>query len=272
VASPFPAENPRDEMEVIGPAVEGTKNVLEACGKTKGGVKRVVLTSSVAAIYGGRIDEGTVFTEEDWSTEEGSTPYEKSKARAERAAWELVKNLPDDEKFELCTICPGFILGPVLQGSSCTSMEFHRRLLQREVPMVPKVGFAMCDVRDVAGAHIKAMTSPKAPGNRYITVTESMWAPEMAKILEEEFKPLGYNVPTRIAPKFGLRVLALFDGSVKMILPAVGKEIKTDNSKVKEDLDYQPTELRRSIIDMAYSLIDAGFVKKTTRYQKAKDN
>jgi len=163
VASPVPAGNPKDEMEVIGPAVEGTKHVLEACAKTKGGVKRVVLTSSCSAIYPGRLEEGKVFNEEDWSLEEGCIPYEKSKLRAEKAAWELVKNLPDDEIFELCCINPGLILGPVLHGSTCISMEFHRRFLQREVPMVPRLSLPMCDVRDVARAHITAMTSPKAP-------------------------------------------------------------------------------------------------------------
>ncbi|CAH3146527.1 unnamed protein product [Pocillopora meandrina] len=272
VASPFPAVNPSNEMEVIGPAVEGTKNVLQACAQTKGGVKRVVLTSSVAAIYGGRLDEQITFTENDWANEEGSSPYEKSKNLAEKAAWELQKDLPDDERFELCVICPGFILGPVLQGSNCTSMEFHKRLLERQIPMVPRLSFAMCDVRDVAAVHITAMTSSKAPGNRYIVIKESMWTDEMAKILDEEFRSLGYKVPTRVAPKFGLRVLAMFDGSVKMILPAVGKEIRMDNSKVIQDLDFKPRELRNTVIDMAYSLIDAGFIKKTAKYQKLKDN
>ncbi|XP_074624933.1 uncharacterized protein LOC141883373 isoform X4 [Acropora palmata] len=164
VASPFPAERPRDEMEVIRPAVEGTKNVLEACAKTKGGVKRVVLTSSTAAICGGRYDEGIVFSEKEWASEEASSPYGKSKLQAEKTAWELVENLPDDEKFELCTINPGFILGPILQGTLCTSMELHQRFLQREVPMVPNLCYPACDVRDVAGAHITAMTSPTAPG------------------------------------------------------------------------------------------------------------
>ncbi|XP_020603054.1 putative uncharacterized oxidoreductase YDR541C isoform X2 [Orbicella faveolata] len=243
VASPFPAENPRDEMEVIGPAVEGTKNVLEACAKTKGGVKRVVLTSSCAAIYSGRVGEDIVFTEEDWASEEKSVPYEKSKRRAELAAWELVKGLPDDEKFELCTINPGLILGPVLHGSKCTSMEFHRRFLQREMPMVPKLSMPVTDVRDVAGAHITAMTSPKAPG---------------------------YNVPTTQAPSFGLKILSCFDASLKMLLPSLGHEVKFDNSKIKDHLGYQPTELKSSVIDMAYNLIDAGFIKKTPQYEEMK--
>ncbi|XP_078380812.1 uncharacterized protein LOC144663671 isoform X2 [Oculina patagonica] len=243
VASPFPATNPRDEMEVIGPAVEGTKNVLEACAKTKGGVKRVVLTSSCASIYSGRLAEEKVFTEEDWSNLDKCVPYEKSKHLAEKAAWELVNNLPDDEKFELCTINPGLILGPVLHGSTCTSMEFHRRFLQREMPMVPKMSMPMCDVRDVAGAHITAMTSPKTPG---------------------------YNVPTKIFPSCGLKILSWFDSTIKLMVPSLDKELKIDNSKIKAELGFQPTELKITIIDMAYNLIDAGFIKKTDKYEEMK--
>ncbi|KAK2573682.1 NADPH-dependent aldehyde reductase ARI1 [Acropora cervicornis] len=224
VASPFPAENPRDEMEVIRPAVEGTKNVLDACAKTKGAVKRVVVTSSVVAIYAGRFGEGNVFTEEDWAAEEGVNPYEKSKAKAEKAAWELVKNLQDDEKFELVVINPG-------------------RLLNREDPLVPKVCLPICDVRDTAKAHISALTASSAPG---------------------------YNVPTCAAPKIGLQIYSWFDGTVKQILPSVNQELKFDNSKAKQDLQYQPTELKTSIVDMAYNLIDSGFVKMTPKYKEVK--
>lgn len=270
VASPFPAQNPQDEMEVIRPAVEGTKNVLEACAKTKGAVKRVVVTGSVVAIYAGRFGEGNVFTEEDWAAEEGVNPYEKSKAKAEKAAWELVKNLQDDEKFELVVINPGYILGPVLKGTACTSMEFHRRLLNREDPMVPKICLPICDVRDTAKAHISALTAPSAPGNRYVIVTDCMWVTDIAKVLSEEFKPLGYNVPTCAAPKIGLQIYAWFDGTVKDILPSVNQELKFDNSKAKQDLQYQPTELKTSIIDMAYNLIDSGFVKMTPKYKEVK--
>lgn len=269
VASPFPLDSPVDEMEVIRPAVEGTTNVLEACANTKGGVKRVVLTSSCAAVYAGRLHEEKVFTEDDWSDEERCIPYEKSKLRAEKAAWELVKNLPDDEKFELAVINPGFILGPVLHGSNCTSMEFHRRFLQHEMPAVPKMCLGCCDVRDVAEAHITAMKSPKAPGNRYITISGSLWLQDIAKILDEEFRPLGYNVPTWAFPSFGLKIVSWFDASVKAMLPFLDHELKLDNSKIKADLGYQPTDLKKSIIDMAYNLIDSGFIKKTPQYEEA---
>ncbi|KAK2552225.1 hypothetical protein P5673_026751 [Acropora cervicornis] len=110
----------------------------------------------------------------------------------------------------------------------------------------------------------------KLQGNRFMTVTDSLWIPEMAKILDEEFRPLGYNVPTRVAPNFVLRILGLFSGSVKMILPSLGCEQKFDNSKVKHHLQYKATELRTSIIDMAYSMIDGGFIYKTLQYQEKK--
>lgn len=270
VASPFPLEIPADEMEVIRPAVEGTTNVLEACAKTKGGVKRVVLTSSCAAVYAGRLQEEKLFNEEDWSDEKHCVPYEKSKLLAEKAAWELVKNLSDDEKFELCVINPGLILGPVLHGSSCTSMEFHRRLLQREMPAVPKLCICCCDVRDVAAAHITAMTSPKAPGNRFVTITECVWLQEIAKILDEEFRPLGYNVPTWSIPTVGLKIISWFDASVRVMIPHLGHELRLDNSKIKADLGFQPTDFKKTVIDMAYNLIDAGFIKKTPQYEEAK--
>ncbi|XP_073255580.1 uncharacterized protein [Porites lutea] len=270
VASPLPVGNPRDDMELIGPAVDGTKSVLEACAKTKGGVKRVVVTSSCAAINAGRYGEDHIFTEEDWSSLEGSSPYEKSKHLAEKAAWELVKDLPDDEKFELCTINPGLILGPVLHGSNCGSMEFHRRLLERQMPMVPKLSMPMCDVRDVAAAHITAMTSPKAPGNRFISITACMWIVDLAKILSEEFGPLGYRVPTTQCPNVLLKIGAMFDKPLKMVIPWLDEEMKMDNSKIKAELGYQPRDLKTSIIDMAYNLIDMGFIKKTKEYENMK--
>lgn len=271
VASPFPATNPTDEMEVIGPAVDGTKNVLEACAKTKGGVKRVVLTSSCAAVYAGRAGEDHVFNEEDWASEENSIPYEKSKLRAERAAWELVKNLPDDEKFELCCINPGLILGPVLHGSNCTSIEIHRRLLNREMPMLPKLSLGIVDVRDVAAAHITAMTSPKAPGNRYVTISVCFWWDDMAKMLDDEFRPLGYCVPTKVAPNFILKIGSWFDPTLKMIVPVLDKEVKLDNTKIREDFGFQFRDAKTTVVDMAYSLIDSGFVKATPKYKEMKN-
>lgn len=271
VASPLPPRIPGDGMEIITPAVEGTKSVLEACAKTKGGVKRVVLTSSSAAIHSGRQGvEDKVFTEEDWAADDGVSPYEKSKKLAEKAAWELLEKLPDDEKFELCAINPGFIVGPLLSSSYCASSELHRRFLQREMPMVPKLMFGVIDVRDCARAHIITMTSPKAPGNRYLTIVECYWMDDMAKLLYEEFRPLGYKVPTTVAPKVMIKIASWFDGTLKFILPFLNKDIKLDNSKIKDHFGIQFEDFKKSVIDMAYSLIERGFIKKTPQYEDAK--
>ncbi|XP_028405338.1 tetraketide alpha-pyrone reductase 1-like [Dendronephthya gigantea] len=271
VASPFPNAPPKNEDEVITPAVEGTKNVLEACANS-GSVKRVVITSSVVAIYCGNQDKGYMLTEEDWSVLESCPPYEKSKVLAEQSAWDFVKKLPDEQKFDLVTINPGYMLGPLLHGSSCTSMEIHKRLLQKEMPMLPKLQLALCDVRDVATAHIKSLTLSNAPDNRFIVSAGSMWLREFAQTLDREFKPQGYSIPTKYCPKFGLRVMSLVDKSVKGILPQIGKVVNVSNEKMIKELGITPIEVEKSIIDMAYSLIDQGFVKKTTKYNGSRTN
>ncbi|EDO45294.1 predicted protein, partial [Nematostella vectensis] len=263
MASPFPASNPKLESDIIEPAVEGTRSVLKACAKC--GVKRVVLTSSIAAVSFGH-DDSRVLTEEDWSIESECFPYAKSKLLAEKEAWKLVEGLQGDEKFELVVINPGLVYGPVLQGSNCTSMEIPCRLLERQMLMVPKYNLGIVDVRDVAKAHISAITAPNAPGNRYIAVTGNMWVHETARILNDEFRPQGYKVPTMVAPKLGLFAVALFDSSVRMILPEVGKCVTFSNKKIKEDLGFAPRELKDTVIDMAYSMIEQGFVKKTPKY------
>ncbi|KAK2573681.1 NADPH-dependent aldehyde reductase ARI1 [Acropora cervicornis] len=154
-------------------------------------------------------------------------------------------------------------------GSWSRICQFHRRFLQHEMPAVPKMCLGCCDVRDVAEAHITAMKSPKAPGNRYITISGSLWLQDIAKILDEEFRPLGYNVPTWAFPSFGLKIVSWFDASVRAMIPFLDHELKLDNSKIKADLGYQPTDLKKSIIDMAYNLIDSGFIKKTPQYEEA---
>ncbi|XP_031549442.1 tetraketide alpha-pyrone reductase 1-like [Actinia tenebrosa] len=270
MASPFPASNPRDESELIEPAVEGTINVLQACSKAN--IKRVVLTSSIVAITSGNLDSKRELTEEDWSVENQCGPYEKSKLMAEKAAWDFVKNLPADKKFELVVINPGLVYGPVLHGSNCTSMEIPTRLLERQIPMLPRLHFGVVDVRDLAKAHITALTSVKGPGNRYIAVNKGIWLKDTAKILNDEFRPQGYRVPTAVCPSFGMYVYSLFDSGIRMILPALGKEMSLSNKKIKEDLGFDPIDVEKTLIDMAYSMIEQGFVKKTPKYLGPPEN
>ncbi|XP_064614820.1 uncharacterized protein LOC135479039 isoform X1 [Liolophura sinensis] len=266
VASPFPNQIPKDENDLIQPAVEGTQSVLKACVAAKS-VKRIVLTSSVAAISGGITgEEGKVYSEEDWANPEKLDAYAKSKTLAEKAAWEYIKELPDDDKVELAVINPAYVMGPVLHGSQCTSMEVVKRLMERSMPMVPKINLPVVDVRDVAAAHIKAMVNPDAAGKRHIISNTNMWMKEIAQVLSKEFKPQGYNIPTVNCPYFALWMTSLFDKTIKLILPNIGKVTRFNNSRMKDVLGINPYDAKDTLIEMAYSMIEAGFIKKSKKF------
>ena len=267
VASPFPpaSTNIQDENTVITPAVEGVKNVLNACAEV-GGVKRVVLTSSMFSIAAGNIDKPSPLDECLWADIEACRgAYEKSKLLAEKAAWDLLKDLPEEKKFELAVINPGFVLGPLLINKTCASAEVVKTFMHKEFPMVPKVGMAMIDVRDVALAHIKAMTLPEAAGNRHIIAIPMAFI-DIAVALDGEFKCQGYSVPTKSAPNFFMRVASWFDEGAKFILPQVGKTWRIDNSRMTEVLGIEPNDVQQAVVAMAYTLIEAGIVKRTRKY------
>ncbi len=267
-ASPFPAENPRHEGDLLKPAVEGALSVLRACSEA-GTVKRVVLTSSLAAINGG-FGETVKVSEENWTDpDKSSSPYYKSKTLAEKAAWDFVRELPEEKKFELAVINPGYVLGPVLCGGFATSMAVHTRLLKNDIPMLPRNHFVVVDVRDVAVAHVKAMTLPEAAGHRHILASHPLWIKDIAQILSDEFRPLGYKIPLKEAPYFLMKIASLFDKSVKMILPSWGKEGVVDNTRMTQVLGIEPRSAKDTVVEMGYSLIERGFVNKTEKYKRA---
>ena len=271
MASPVPLYNPRREDEVIKPAVEGTLNVLRACHAT-GGVKRVVLTSSCMAVSAGVPGEHAVYTEADWTDpEKVKMTYMKSKTLAERAAWDYHSQLTEPDRFELAVINPALVMGPPLCGVVGTSMEMIRRLMHHETSMVPRVNFPLVDVRDVAAAHVAAMTVPEAAGHRHIVCAENLWYADIAGILASEFQPQGYKVPTAVCPDALLWLHARFNRSSKMILPSVGKVAKLDNGRMENVLGIKPRDVKEALLDMCYSLIEQGFVKKTSKYTPRKD-
>lgn len=270
VASPFPAQTPKDENEIVQPAVEGTQAILKACVQAKS-VKRVVITSSCVAVGWGpaalAADPNKVFTEEDWTDPEKLDAYGKSKTLAEKAAWDYVKELPDEDKIELAVVNPAYVMGPVINGAQCTSLEVVKRILEREKPFCAKLNFPVVDVRDVAAAHIKAMTLEEAAGHRHLIFNQNMWMKEIAQILSKEFKPQGYNVATANCPNPILWMTSLFDKTIKMVMPNIGKVYKFDNARMKNVLGITPIEVKETLIDMAYSLIESGLVKKTKKYK-----
>ena len=135
------------------------------------------------------------------------------------------------------------------------------------MPMLARCNFAMVDVRDVAAAHIKGMTVPEAAGNRHILNAGNMWFSDIAQCYVKEFKPQGYNIPTTTAPYFLLWIFSKFDKGLKILLPSIGKLTNLKNERMTGVLGVQPRSNEESLIDMAYSMIEAGKVKKTEKYR-----
>ncbi|XP_062522046.1 uncharacterized protein LOC134196841 [Corticium candelabrum] len=262
VASPLPIHVPRDETEVIRPAVDGTRRVLQACMDV-GSVRRVVVTSSMTAVSG-MGEHGRTYTENDWPDADTlKDPYSKSKTLAERAAWEFV----DGKSVELVSIVPGLLLGPLLTAKPGASLEVVKRILENSIPGCPHIYLNTVDVRDAARAHVVALVSERAPGNRYIICGESLWMKEVAQIVYDEFSSQGYRVPTRGMPKFFIWLASLFSSQLDAVLPRIGNEIQFSTQKMKEDLEISTRPVRESIIDSCYSLISKGFVEKKQGYR-----
>lgn len=258
VASPFPVGKPSSDDELIRPAVDGTLRVLRAAADA--GVRRVVVTSSIAAILSGYRD-AVVRDESSWSDLDHSPAYAKSKTLAERAAWDFAR----ESGIELVVVNPGMVLGPLLSSGINTSVDIIRRLLVRDVPGSPKIGFSLVDVRDVAVAHRLAMESATAPGNRYVLADEFMWMREIAAVLAEEYNSRGYRVPTGVMPTWLLRVVSRFDPSVRQALDFVGRKELVSSDKARGELGWTTRPLRESIVDTASSLVELGLAPNPSK-------
>ncbi len=258
VASPVPVVEPKNHDDLIVPAREGTLRVLAAAARA--GVQRVVMTSSVAAIGYGHEDKST-FTEADWSVvrpEIGA--YANSKTIAERAARDFVAHLPAEQTIEFVTINPSFVLGPLIDPDGSASIELVRKLMAREVPGCPKMGFSLVDVRDVAAAPLAAVTSPEAAGKRYICDTEFQMMAKVAEHLNQTFAPRGYPVRTRELPNWVVRIVALFDPAVGRIVPELSRRKRYDNTAIRQDLNWHPRAMDETITATGESLIEMGVV------------
>ena len=269
VASPLPSSAPQDENQLIRPAVEGTLNVLKACVGA-GTVKRVILTSSLAAISGGLYGvEGHAYTENDWMAEDGLPAYEKSKIRAEKAAWDFLEKLEDDKKFELITVQPAVVIGPPLTVATTesTSLSSVKKIISNEIPVLININLPLVDVRDVAKAQIVAMEKSGIVGKRFIITAENRSMREMAEVMSREFGPQGYKIPSWSIPKPGVWLLSFFEPTVRMIYSTIGKTITLSNERMKEELGIWPRNVETTIIDACYALIELGVVPKRRGYQ-----
>jgi dihydroflavonol-4-reductase len=250
-ASPFPIAQPKDPQALIRPAVEGTRRVLEAAADA--GVTRVILTSSVAAVVD--LSKGSQLQdEEDWCDpkKDSATAYEKSKTLAERKAWEIAKA----RGLQLTTINPGFVLGPPLDEHYGSSLGLVERFLKGKDPMVPPMGLAIVDVRDVAEMHLRALQKPDTAGKRFIASAGAMAFVDMARALKAAWPTR--RIPTREAPKPVLRLLALFDPSIRTILPRLGHTDHLSNARAVREMGMQFTAPRAALMASAEWLVAQG--------------
>jgi nucleoside-diphosphate-sugar epimerase len=261
VASPFPSTVPKDENDLIAPARDGALRVLKSARDA--GVKRVVLTSSFAAIgYGAPKDRTAAFTEQDWTNLKDPTvqPYPKSKTIAERAAWDFIAR--EGGKLELAVVNPVLVLGPVLGPDTSPSILFISRLLDGSLPGCPDLSFGVVDVRDVADLHLRAMTAPAAPGERFLaTAGDFVSVREIAGMLKDGLGAAARKVSTRRLPSWLVRVVGLFDPEVRGILPELGKPKNATNEKARCLLGWAPRSPRDAVLATARSLSELGLVK-----------
>ena len=252
VASPFVVKVPKDENELIKPAVDGTLRALKAAKKA--GVKRLVLTSSTVAMHGGQT--GLIKLNQDsWTNlnAKNVTAYFKSKTLAEKSAWEFIKNQTGENKLELVVVNPGPIYGPTLTGNLATeAMDFFKKLITGKVPMLPKAYSVMSDVRDVATIHVAALENEKANGKRFIVTTEK---PQAIQQIGEILKSNGYDkVSTKLAPTFLLKFIANFNAEMKGMLPFVGNTIEADVSDTMKTFNWKPIPFEKTVLDTAKSV------------------
>lgn len=264
IASPFPLQVPKDPNELVGPAVGGTRRALTAAARN--GIERAVLTSSTAAILAGHPDTGgRTYSEADWSNAKSSaiTPYNLSKTLAERAAWDFIAQ--DKSGMRLAVVNPGLILGPPLDREIGSSVEMIRLFLVGKYPALPRLDFAVVDVRDVADMHIEALTAPKAAGERFICADETLWLKDIGSILRSRFPAFRRKVPTRELPDFVVRLAALFDPTLKAAVPDLGKWKPVSNRKARDLLGFRFRSAEEAITATAQGLIDLGLVGASGR-------
>jgi nucleoside-diphosphate-sugar epimerase len=264
VASPFPARVPKNDDELIVPAREGALRVLRAARAA--GVRRVVLTSSFAAIGYGHPPGRTQFDENDWTIPDAPDvpAYPKSKTLAERAAWDFIDG--EGDGLELSVVNPTAVFGPILGPDLSTSIVLIQRLMKGAVPGLPKLRFGIVDVRDVADLHLRAMTSPAAKGERFIAVGGDFKSIlDIALILKERMGSAARRVPTRQLPDWLVRLAALWDPSIRVIATELGKRKNAGHDKATRLLGWSPRPDEDAIVATAESLARFGLLDDRTK-------
>ena len=257
IASPLPISPPSDRESLVPEARAGAQRVLEH--GFSAGAKRIVMTSSIAAMIGqkGR-GKHFKFGENDWTDPDwkSQTAYPVSKTRAELSAWAYVE--AQNIKDRLTVINPGMVFGPDPFRNGSASLTVIKALLTKEFPRSPRLAFPVIDVRDVAAIHVAAMTAPNAAGRRLIAGKETLWFKDMANILKAEYPQA--NLPKGELPNIMLRLIAVFDDRLKTLLADLGIFNEADSAYVSTITQVIPRPAKEAILATAKSMIESGRV------------
>lgn len=251
-ASPFPMGHPKNENDLIRPAVDGALRALNAAHKA--GVTRVVMTSSSAAILSCDLTDGqSAYTEANWTdiNHPTATPYIKSKTLAEQAAWDFVAKHPE---MQLTCINPVFVQGTPLDKVMGTSIKVIKRILDQKDPALPDLFLPTVDVRDVALMHVKALDTPKSIGKRFIAGHQGLSFYDFAVIIKEAFPTR--KITTRIAPHWLMKLMAIFDPAIRGIIPQLGVRHKISAAQAEDILGIEFRDANQAVCDAAKYLIE----------------
>ena len=258
-ASPFPIASPKDENELIRPAVDGTLRALKAAKSA--GVNRVILTSSNAAVYGCDLPAGkSEYDETMWTDVNhpiGRVAYTKSKTLAEKAAWDFIKT--QAPQIELTTINPVLVLGAPLDNNFGSSISVVERIMKGKDPMLPDLRFSIVDVRDVAQMHVEAINNDETKGERILAASQTFSFVEIAKYIKSIYPKS--KIKTGKAPSALIKFLSLFDGEIKAVLPLLGKPMITSNKKAQKILGIKFIPVEVTLKESAAYLVKNGFIK-----------
>ena len=259
VASPFPLDVPRHADELVVPAREGVLRALRFARAA--GIRRFVLTSSMAAIAYGHGKGVRMNSEADWTNLDSPDvmPYVRSKTVAERAARDWVA--AEGGEMEFASVNPAAVFGPLLSDDLSTSIEVVRQLLDGKVPMCPDVGFGIIDVRDVADLHYRALSAPDIRDERYVCSGPFLKMIEVANILTANLGDAARKVPTRRMPDWLLKTFAIFRPELKQLVAELGNVRGGDSSHAMQTLGWTMRPPEEAILATAHSLIERGIVK-----------
>lgn len=252
IASPLGGKTSGDRNQFVGPARDGTLRVLRAA--VDAGVKRVVMTSAAAAarppLASGRISDETVWSDPG---DPQFDAYRVSKIVAERAAWDFMRTTSGGT--ELVTILPGAVFGPVLSAENLGSVQIIEDLLKGRPAALPRLGFWVVDVRDLADLHIRALTSAEAGGQRFIAAGDFLWMEEIAQVLRRRLGERAAKVPTRRLPGFVVRLLLPFRPHLRTLAPLIGRKFGLSSEKARQQLGFAPRPAEETLVDCAESLL-----------------